>query len=841
MSLLQEYLAESSEVRRLDILVKLKKQKADAASVSVDLAFDLLELGLPIQEQEHILDIAAAGSEKHLFEEALLEHLSLNFEPQTIVFLRKWIEHTNHTKAQKILDLFHNKHCGQRVRYIILMHSECFEGTQLLDHVSKLEGLDEFSDAFHALALSESVKYNYSSSMFTTMAVNYCNRFKEYPYPDAKALFPAITYLAKFEPTALEGVQKLGPGGLWREAIRFRLSKPDSEAPIPWADIEDLEKLDQYWPTAAKRHKLNAIAIKPLLERLCSISDKKSLSRNLLTGVDSEQLSEAFLNINESKQRKLGTLVRPWLNKTAFKVWRQLRDQNSATLAIRTPQDRSRLFDFMYRNAKNSGILKDGPWCCVASVYTLQNDFQLTNLSRLARGTTGIYRQVFIKAFGAFTNQDKAVLQLLDYVHTNRTSEQRAIVDALLQIRSPRALQELLKFTGKSGFHPQLKMRFFRSLKNLDTSLVQVQLRDSIKELESKGSQTGLSDLEIEESLDLLRSSLQSDATGIPAIPQASAPTPVNSHVKSSKPEAASRPTKSPAATIVRRAEKKPAQPTSQGTPLANPRTTPKRSGKQKPGSILHRVENNHLENYSETHIQKVIPIFGELSGEVQRSIRTGLFFYDKVRQETAGTMDLSPVIDMQYKAMEVSLREAFQAATDNLIREGVLQRKLDLLGYSRPIIEKMTKFENFISSLPTVKTIPYFSKFKLRKMLRGICQFRPGKRFTLDGLKAFALFFAVFSRQKCQYGLQNLFPLEFSEDKQLYDFVHQLHSFQDFRNRAVHEGLPPEASANLESTWTQTSQILMMIHNLSSAARKTEDEEVAKRTREPTFLKRNA
>ena len=624
---------------------------------------------------------------------------------------------------------------------------------------------------------------------------------------------PALIYLAKTDPN-YRLPSNASPGGLWREAMRLYDPEQNAVTPIDWSQIKEAGDLVRQWPVSTLRHTVSEKSVTNLLEFFAQSDFSNSIMRNLLSGLSPQGVNAAYLNLDPKQQKGLGPVARPWLGKTGFKAWQSIRDQGVTPFPIQKPSDRNRLFEFMYRNASSTGELKEGPWCCVGSVYQLQNDFQLSNLSRIARGTTGLYRQVFIKAFGAFKNQDKAVLQLLDYVHTDQISEQRAIVDALLEIASPRALQELLKFTGKAPFHPQLKMRIFRSLDQIDTKMVQTQIRDAIKELESKGEQTGLSKAEVTEALDLLRSRLQTESVALPnTSPSAAPPLPAKQEKAGSQNTAKQKRAKPGQAKVIKRAKQ--AAP----TPI---------------------IQAN-AEVFDEARIAKVIPIFSELSGEVQRSLRTGIFFYDKVQQETAGTMDLSPVIDMQYKAMEVCLREAFQAATDILIREGVLQRKLDLLGYSRPIIEKMTRFENFISSLPIIKEIPYFSKFKLRKMLRGICQFRPGKRFTLDGLKAFALFFAVFSRGRCQYGLQNLFPLSFSEDEQLYAFVHQLHSFQDFRNRAVHEGLPPEASANLEKTWKQTSDILILICNLTNAARSIKEEEISKRTREPTFLKRNA
>ena len=99
--------------------------------------------------------------------------------------------------------------------------------------------------------------------------------------------------------------------------------------------------------------------------------------------------------------------------------------------------------------------------------------------------------------------------------------------------------------------------------------------------------------------------------------------------------------------------------------------------------------------------------------------------------------------------------------------------------------------------------------------MLRGICQYRPGKRFTLDGLKAFALFFLAFGRQECKYGLQTMYPLCFPNDKELSQFTKELHLFQDFRNRAIHEGLPPDAANNMDEIWKKTFMVIDKIIQL--------------------------
>ena len=207
---------------------------------------------------------------------------------------------------------------------------------------------------------------------------------------------------------------------------------------------------------------------------------------------------------------------------------------------------------------------------------------------------------------------------------------------------------------------------------------------------------------------------------------------------------------------------------------------------------------------------------FPRLSSEVKRSMRTAQFFHMLVeKSENMTTIDLSPAIDMQYKALELLFRETFEHAVSEMLGVGLLQRKLDLLGYARPITSKMDEFENFIQNLPIITTIPFFSKFKLRKMLQGICQFRRGKRFTLDGLKAFGLFFLCFSRKDCRFGLHDLFAIPNISDEQLFTFVKELHMFQDFRNRAAHEGFHPDKSNDLDGLWNYTVKIVLTVERI--------------------------
>jgi hypothetical protein len=210
------------------------------------------------------------------------------------------------------------------------------------------------------------------------------------------------------------------------------------------------------------------------------------------------------------------------------------------------------------------------------------------------------------------------------------------------------------------------------------------------------------------------------------------------------------------------------------------------------------------------------IPHYSDLSSEVKRALRTAQFFHDQIEKaKNVSTIDLSPVIDMQYKALELLFRESFEDSCSNVINDGILQRKLDVIGYARPIPRAMDEFEKYIGLIPVIDSIPYFSKFKLRKMLRAICQYRPGRRFTLDGIKAFALFFICFGRTTCRYGLDNVIQLGFKDDQSLCEFGKALHIFQDFRNRAAHEGFHPDAHNDINGIWRSTAEIIQNVFQI--------------------------
>lgn len=190
-------------------------------------------------------------------------------------------------------------------------------------------------------------------------------------------------------------------------------------------------------------------------------------------------------------------------------------------------------------------------------------------------------------------------------------------------------------------------------------------------------------------------------------------------------------------------------------------------------------------------------------------ALRTAENLFNQSQDWQQESIDLSPIINMYCKAIELSMRDLLQPHTDLLIHHGEVSRKLESLGYHTNDQEKTQEFEDYIGNLPIIRTIPYFSKFKLRKILRALCVFKPGKRFTLDGPKAFALFLLVVGRKECLYQFHCMLSLPFQTDAGLFEFIKQVHILQDNRNKAVHEGLTWEASETIANMRKQAYSII--------------------------------
>ena len=400
---------------------------------------------------------------------------------------------------------------------------------------------------------------------------------------------------------------------------------------------------------------------------------------------------------------------------------------------------------------------KSGFWPMLSKAWIAPSENIINELASEARQQNGLFRICYINTLGRFKHIDTAALKILDFVRTSEEDEIRSVVNSLGGIATQRAMLELIAAITRPNITLPVQMEIATILSNNDLSQLQSELRSAIKELCPPPN--------VEDGKFELRETLSSLLA-----------------------------------------------PGNDGQSKSNRASSTN-------ATIANVLQKSVSDQDLDQMIGSKIPHYRELSSEVKRALRTAQFFHIQVTGKNAPEhIDLSPVIDMQYKAMELFFRETFEEYCSEIISTGNLQRRLDVIGYARPVPPAMDDFENYISHLPVAKDIPFFSKFKLRKMLRAICQFRPGRRFTLDGLKAFGLFFLVFGRTQCKFGLQNTCQLGFPGDIELTNFTRVLHIFQDFRNRAAHEGFHPDASNDINGIWLNTAEIVQTAFKVRAA-----------------------
>ena len=196
--------------------------------------------------------------------------------------------------------------------------------------------------------------------------------------------------------------------------------------------------------------------------------------------------------------------------------------------------------------------------------------------------------------------------------------------------------------------------------------------------------------------------------------------------------------------------------------------------------------------NAIDNELAKLIVNFRVLKEPIKRSIRTADLFCGNLDWWFKNGMDLSIIINMQSKAVELLLKELFDDETKKVINNDSVQLKLDKLGYARGIKAKnIGQLENYLSNLPYIRDIGHFSTNKLKKMLIALANYNKrnqNKKFLLDSAKAYALFFLTFGRQECHFGLNNIMNIGTRNDMELLQFCQQIHLMQDIRNNTTHQ-----------------------------------------------------
>ena len=818
------YLACRERTGRLNILAAMAE---GSGAMPISLAEDLLCLELSLGEKVAI--ISATGSrDGRALEHFLTEHLTVWPQELAAPAVRRWSQGTDHLLWFRLLVAMRSPILPQRLLYTIVDESFWAGGSEIIRAALAVEGIEDMSPAFQGLLLERALAFDVDNPRLKALGRKIIDSLSQRPIsPDHEQLPSALAYLARFDAGALEGaLLSTDTAEPWRDVLRAMAGQRDAQAPMlkrlgsflgkaPKRQVR--ERLLPMWPPLWQRHALPAELVTQGLSSLLDAeggdkSARDARVREFFHGIPRDTLLAAIAGTQVDEQvatavgaldgllgvpasEELLNLVRERLGRCSdpasflallplrlrleltggdssrgasspFALIKQeearvlrgeahvamlpIKDYDPASVGEPALAMRSRkmFFDLAFRG---SAVPQPGPgdgfFGLLAEAWAAPEDGKLVGLAQAARQIGGIHRLCYLKALGRFRGLDSAALKLLDFIRAKEEDELVAVIDALAGIGTARAAQELVAALTRPNMTTALQLRAAAALQGLELANLQAELRSALG--------------------DLSRSA------------------PGDAH-------------KDPERFAVREAIEALLMPSSHSSVAS----VASRDASGSSGMISDQSLDQAL-------VGKIAH-YKNLSSEVKRALRTSQFFHIQIsRDDAPETIDLSPLIDMQYKALELMFREQFEESCSRSIHRGLLQRRLDIIGYARPIPRNMDEFEAYLASLPVVREIPFFSQFKLRKLLRGICQFRPGRRFTLDGLKAFALFFLCFGRHECRYGLNDLFPLGFATDRDLFEFCKMLHMQQDLRNRAAHEGFHPDAATDIDGIWRNTAELI--------------------------------
>lgn len=821
------YLSTASYSDRKSLLMQMQK---NGSKLPASLCEDLLLLEISAYEKQLILEVAGAVDNKAL-EHFLTNQLHAWDQDLAATAIRVWARETDHLLWARLLELSRSPHTSQRVLYTIVDLAAVAGGHLTVTSAMQHEALNEMSDAFKGLVLHRANQWNLQADQLTQLARVATSELDQHLHPDNKALPSALAYLARYAPDQLKDLLK--NGGItetWRDLVRAVCSDAESADETVAKLMKQVTGkkasrtlLTSNWLPLWTRHRLSQEQVQTCLGIYFSEDKERSRTSGafvqgpweFFAGINSSVLAEAIIKtendavfckafahlsglletptpvaLRDQIRSRVGTSKNPaeFLAALPLRLRLELTEnggtkvntpfsrieaEQTEILAGKTPAQRCAFYDYdqdgtspeniaefrlrrtffdvAYRGKKPSASTGSDYFSTLTAAWNAPNDKQLGQIARMARQENGIMRICYLNTIGQFKGMDEAALKSLDFIRSKEEDDLRAIINALAGIGTPRATQELVSCLTRPNISPHLQMDICAHLAKADVANLQHELRAALNDLN-------------------VTPDVESDKWDI----------------------------RDAIAALL--------------TPQESTATSDRSSGSQT------GISDKNLDHSLDHTLGGLISNYKDLSSEVKRALRTSLFFHQQVSTKNAPTsIDLSPVIDMQYKAMELVFREAFEDHCSKIIHRGVLQRKLDIIGYARPIPRSMDDFENYIASLPIVRDIPFFSKFKLRKMLRAICQFRPGRRFTLDGLKAFALFFLCFGRHECRYGLARLLETPYATDAELFEFCKTLHIFQDFRNRAAHEGFHPDAANDIDGIWRHTAEIVQNMWKLAN------------------------
>lgn len=806
---LKNYLAETDASKRC---VQLQKFAAEGTWFPLSLLEDLLSLDLDRNEQMALLGVADR-SDTIALEDFLTSGVRRWGQDVASIAMREWVDKTTCLLWHRTIPLSKDPHIPQRLSFTMLDVAWHGAGDDIIHTFCRLDGVEGMSAAFHALLLLRALQWQVGNPILRKIADKHLGDLKAVPFSEDKAVPYALAYMARFHPEVVpETARDIPTRGVWRDLVKA-IGNVDFDAKTQKCLAVALEEESDFlhqnvqdlWPELWHRHRLSPqIVAKALRSAAARATDQKLWE--CFGGIGRETLIKSldFAAPTELPHwlKLLGALIGE-ANRAAMiaRLGDALQAAGPSPEFLGSIPEQYRLYFvepgqeppvIKAIKAERDHVLKhvqqkhETTFTDLRRLSQDRNPIPVTERSRKSffqvafRGETvsvtndssfwGLLTQAWqtqkeslLEPMAAAARQEPHLYKVC-YIKTLGQFKglDKAALKLLDFIRSPSqdilvAVAKALGGIGTGRAHQELVAFLTRSNMSVPVKLEVAQiLKGADLTLLQSELRSAIQDLNINPNTENVIWELREAITGLLQIPKTG---------DSISPE-----------TIVAK------------------------------GAVEHGPTAEELDQMLERRIVE----FNRLSGEAKRALRTAQFFHLQVEANpNVPTIDLSPAIDMQYKALELTYRELFEDACSQLIQRGILQRKLDVIGYARPIMQAMDEFEQFIENLPGINSIPFFSRFKLRKMLRAICQFRPGKRFTLDGLKAFALFFICFSRKTCPYGLADQFPLKDFDDKELAEFVRCLHIFQDFRNRAAHEGFHPDASNDIEGIWTETAKII--------------------------------
>lgn len=818
----KNYLKSPDRHSRLESLAAMR---SNSATFPVCLAEDLLLLDLSIDEKCKILELTSSHNS------AALEHFLTRylFEwPQDLAALavRTWAERTDHLLWFRLFASSTATLLPQRVLYTLIDEAHATGGSRLIERAASVDGLQTFSSALQGLLLHRAVQWSVSLPILAALSQRILREINSQYHPDHKAISSAVAYLIRFHQDQLGSEINSIREGPWREimtGLRDGVEKIDKKISILSKQLQNNQTTIKQvfatlWPPVWNRHELPVSLLSSAIEAASQLISKQKnqnetseINWSYFAGIPRAKLLSALFAIEDNDKffnaiKLLNPLLKnPYDNqlidnlnsrlatsnqtsdlfvclphRLRFEVdrsiseqstWQQIKAEEIATLACITS---NRLNEHLPQADIKDWSDQENDIDILGATNKMRKYFFYNSLRRQSTENTSFDIRIKDDFWSLLrTCWEKPNPQLIPQL-----AQAARPIEGVFRICY---IATLGRFEGQDL--AALKLLDFIRSKDED------EIRAVIQALAGIGTPRALQELVAAITRPNISASIQLEICSFLAKADV---TSLQSEIRSAIKDLVDSGSKSASNEEVREALASLLSPISDITPIDRGLNSPQ------------------TDNQLDAALAAKIRHYKDLSSEVKRALRTSQFFHNQVTvQDAPESIDLSPVIDMQYKALELLFRECFEDHCSRLIQKGVLQRRLDILGYARPIPRAMDDFENYIGSLPTIREIPFFSKFKLRKTLRAICQFRPGKRFTLDGLKAFALFFLCFSRKQCRNGLEDLMPLGFKDDLALFEFVKTLHVMQDFRNRAAHEGFHPEASNDIDGIWRNTAQIV--------------------------------